>query len=172
MIQILRTICLKCACRLFIPFSSSWYGRRRKPLLYDSAGLRHPTSCANTRSISYLYIYSLLPTARSTTLRHQCVIHSHFFHKPNMLECDHIVISTGHSWGNVVLRYRFHAKAWGEAWERDPSSDVGIDSDGDSGRQEKYATLVQDQDPKVHVYFLNPPTLSLRRAADPAPTSQ
>ena len=27
MIQILRTICLKCACRLFIPFSSSWYGR-------------------------------------------------------------------------------------------------------------------------------------------------
>ena len=60
MIQILRTTCLKCACRLFIPFSSSWYGRRRNPLLYDSAGRRHPTSCANARSISYLYIYSLL----------------------------------------------------------------------------------------------------------------
>ena len=28
------------------------------------------------------------------------------------------------------------------------------------------------QGPKVHVYFLNPPTLSLRRAVDPAPTSQ
>ena len=89
-----------------------------------------------------------------------------------MLECAHIVIPTGHSWGNVVLRYCFHANAWGETWEREPSSDVGIDSDGDSGGQEKYATLVQDQDPKVHVYFLNPPTLSLRRAADPAPTSQ
>ena len=68
-----------------------------------------------------------------------------------MLECDQIVIPTGHSWGNVVLRYRFHAKAWGEAWERDPSSDVGIDSDGDSGRQEKYATLVQDQGLKVRL---------------------
>ena len=68
-----------------------------------------------------------------------------------MLECDHIVIPRGHSWGNVVLRYCFHAKAWGETWEREPSSDVEIDSDGDSGRQEKYATLVQDQGPKVRL---------------------
>ena len=35
--QILRTICLKCACHFFIRFSFSWRGRRRKPLLHDSA---------------------------------------------------------------------------------------------------------------------------------------
>ena len=29
--------CLTCACHLFIHFSSSWYGRWHKPLLYDSA---------------------------------------------------------------------------------------------------------------------------------------
>ena len=35
--HILRTICLKCACHFFIPFSFSWRVQRRKPLLHDTA---------------------------------------------------------------------------------------------------------------------------------------
>ena len=38
---------------------------------------QHSTSCANTRSMSYLYPQPLPPTARSTALQHQCVTHSH-----------------------------------------------------------------------------------------------
>ena len=113
--QIMRTICLKCACHLFIHFSSSWYGIGVS-LFYETRNRRHSTSYANTRSIPYLYIYSLLPMARSTALRHQCVVHSHIFHKPNTLECDHIVIPTDCSKGKfALLRYGFHTKAWGEA---------------------------------------------------------
>ncbi|KAN0140427.1 hypothetical protein V8E53_001636 [Lactarius tabidus] len=46
----------------------------------------------------------------------------------------------------VALRDGFSAKAWGEAWECDLSSDVGIDSDSDDGARKMYITLVQDRD--------------------------
>jgi dynein light intermediate chain 1 len=48
-----------------------------------------------------------------------------------------------------VLRDGFDAKAWGEAWEHDLSSDAGVDSDDDDGARKMYASLVQDQGPKV-----------------------
>jgi dynein light intermediate chain 1 len=53
------------------------------------------------------------------------------------------------SWGKIaVLRDGFDAKAWGEAWERDLSSDAGIDLDDEAGARKLYAALVQDQGPK------------------------
>jgi dynein light intermediate chain 1 len=48
----------------------------------------------------------------------------------------------------------FDAKAWGEAWERDLLSDAGIDSDIGDGARKLYASLVQDQGPKVCASFL------------------
>ena len=87
-----------------------------------------------------------------------------------MLECDHIVIPTSYNWGKIVaLRYGFNTKLWGDAWERDLSSDIGIDSAIPAGREctrPSYRTRV----PK-YVYFLNLPTLSSRQAVDPTPTS-
>ncbi|KAN0140374.1 Dynein light intermediate chain (DLIC) domain containing protein [Lactarius tabidus] len=73
-----------------------------------------------------------------------------FVHKPNTLDRDRIVVPAGwDSWGKiVVLRDGFDAKAWGEAWERDLSSDAGIDSNSDDGARKMYASLVQDQGPK------------------------
>ena len=87
------------------------------------------------RSMSYLYIWPLPPTARSTILQHQCAIYflsftSRIHSTVTALSCQRV----GDSWGKVVvLRDGFDAKAWGEALERDLSSDDGIDSDSDSG---------------------------------------
>lgn len=73
-----------------------------------------------------------------------------FAHKPNTLDRDRIVVPAGwDSWGKIaVLRDGFDAKAWGEAWEHDLSSDAGIDLEGDAGARTLYASLVQDQGPK------------------------
>jgi dynein light intermediate chain 1 len=51
-----------------------------------------------------------------------------FVHKSNTLDCDRIIVPAGwDSWGQIaVLR---DGNAWGEAWERDLSSDPGIDMD-------------------------------------------
>ncbi|KAN0140382.1 hypothetical protein V8E53_001591, partial [Lactarius tabidus] len=86
--------------------------------------------CANTRCIPYLYPQPLPPMARSTALR-PVRNPFPFVHKPNTLDRDRIVVPAGwDSWGKiVVLRDGFDAKAWGEAWERDLSSNAGIDSD-------------------------------------------
>ena len=98
-----------------------------------------------------------------------------FVHKPNTLDRDRIVVPGGwDSWGKiVVLRDGFDAKAWGEAWERDLSSDdAGIDTDSTDGARKMYASLVQDQGPKVRSFssssFL-PNTKLLIDVADPAP---
>ncbi|KAF8261673.1 dynein 1 light intermediate chain [Lactarius quietus] len=74
-----------------------------------------------------------------------------FSHKPNTLDRDRIVVPAGwDSWGKIaVLRDGFDAKAWGEAWERDLSSDAGVDMDEEEdGARKLYASLVQDQGPK------------------------
>ncbi|KAH8984242.1 dynein light intermediate chain-domain-containing protein [Lactarius akahatsu] len=70
--------------------------------------------------------------------------------KPNTLDRDRIVVPAGwDSWGKIaVLRDGFDAKAWGEAWEHDLSSDAGIDMDGEASARKLYASLVQDQGPK------------------------
>jgi dynein light intermediate chain 1 len=73
----------------------------------------------------------------------------------------------------VVLCDDFDAKAWGEAWERDLSSDAGTDSESDDGTQKLYASLVQDQGPKVcttQLFFHFPQRV--KHAANPTSTSQ
>jgi hypothetical protein len=79
-----------------------------------------------------------------------------FVYKPNTLDRDRIVVPAGwDSWGKiVVLRDGFDAKAWGEAWERDLSTDTRIDSDSDDGARKMYASLVEDQGPKVRSNLL------------------
>src|SRR5882762_7679657 len=86
-----------------------------------------------------------------------------FPHKPNTLDRDRIVVPAGwDSWGKIgVLREGFDAKAWGESWERDLSSDTGVDSESEAGARKLYASLVQDQGPKVRplstlTFFLCP----------------
>ncbi|KAN0140396.1 hypothetical protein V8E53_001605, partial [Lactarius tabidus] len=84
-----------------------------------------------------------------------------FVHKPNTLDRDRIVVPAGWgSWGKiVVLRDGFDAKAWGEAWGRDLSSDAGVESDGDDGARKMYVSPVQDQGPKpIPLRPLNNPT--------------
>jgi dynein light intermediate chain 1 len=89
-----------------------------------------------------------------------------FTHKPNTLDRDRIVVPAGwDSWGKiVVLRDGFDAKAWGEAWEHDLSSDSGVDDGGsEAGARKQYAALVQDQGPKARL-FHSP--LTSHRGAD------
>jgi hypothetical protein len=148
--QILRTICLKCACHSFIRFSFSWRGRRRKPLLHDTAA----NDTQRTAPIRAAYpICTPAPSPDGALDSTAAPVRNPFpfVHKPNTLDRDRIVVPAGwDSWGKiVVLRDGFDAKAWGEAWERDLSSDAGIDSDSDDGARKMYASLVQDQGPKV-----------------------
>lgn len=84
-------------------------------------------------------------------------------HKPNTLNRDRIVVPAGwDSWGKIgVLRDGFDAKAWGEAWERDLSSDTGIDFDNGYSARKLHASLVEDLDSKVRAisklaYFPHP----------------
>lgn len=74
-----------------------------------------------------------------------------FLYGSNTLDRDRVVVHAGwDSWAKiVVLRDGFDAKAWGEARERDLSSDARIDSDDDDGAPKMYASLVQDQGPKL-----------------------
>jgi len=73
-----------------------------------------------------------------------------FLHKPNTLDRDRIVVPAGwDSWGKIaVLRDGFDAKAWGEAWEHDLSSESVDDSGSEGGARKQYAALVVDQGPK------------------------
>jgi dynein light intermediate chain 1 len=87
-----------------------------------------------------------------------------FLHKPNTLDRDRIVVPAGwDSWGKIaVLRDGFDAKAWGEAWEHDLSSESGDDSVSEAGARKQYAALVVDQGPKVHapshvIFSVRPP---------------
>ncbi|KAF8258590.1 hypothetical protein EI94DRAFT_1774165 [Lactarius quietus] len=63
-----------------------------------------------------------------------------FSHKPNTLDRDRIVVPAGwDSWGKIAFF----------AWERDLSSDAGVDMDEEEDGAKLYASLVQDQGPKV-----------------------
>ena len=100
---------------------------------------------------------------------------STFVYKRNTLDHDRIVVPAGwYSWEKIgVLRDGFDAKAWGEAWKRDLSSDAGIDLDGRDGVRKLYASLVEDQGPKVRITSRPFLIFQIREyAADPAPTPQ
>jgi dynein light intermediate chain 1 len=77
-------------------------------------------------------------------------------HKSNTLDRDRVVVPAGwDSWGKIaVLRDGFDAKAWGEAWEHDLSSESGVDGGSGVGARKQYATLVPDQGPKVYTIYL------------------
>ena len=175
--QILRKICLKCVCHFmdfFIRFSFSWVA--------DGASLFYTTSQPTTLNVLRQYTLHTLfvPPAPApdgaldgtvAPMRNPFP----FVHKPNVLDRDRIVVPAGwDSWGKIgVLRDGFDAKAWGEAWERDLSSDAGIDSDGGDGARTLYASLVEDQGPKVR-NSSRPRLIFLIQvhATDPAPTLQ
>jgi len=103
-----------------------------------------------------------------------------FLHKPNTLDRDRIVVPAGwDSWGKIaVLRDGFDAKAWGEAWEYDLSSESGAEGGSEGGARKQYAALVQDQGPKAcavpYSLFFSFCTLELMVTviADSAPTTQ
>lgn len=68
----------------------------------------------------------------------------------------------------MVLRDDFDAKAWGEAWKRDLSSEAEIYSDSNDGARKMSASLAQDQrlnQPRSHPSTTRRPNkFSLRRA--------
>ncbi len=146
--QILRTICLKCAylrcCRKSRIFT----------LVVDGAGLFYTTSVPQTLQVLRQYALHLLfaPPAPSPGLSTDAVAVKNpfpFQHKPNILDRDRIVVPAGwDSWGKIaVLRDGFDAKSWGEAWENDLEQ-----TDGDvqeSSARKLFRTLVPDQGTKV-----------------------
>jgi len=93
--------------------------------------------------MSYLY-----PAGPRRRARQHCSANAPFVHKPNTLDRDRIVVPAGwDSWGKiVVLRDGFDAKAWGDSWERDLSSDAGFETDDEAGARKLY---LQDQGPKA-----------------------
>ncbi|KAI0252051.1 hypothetical protein BJV78DRAFT_1361192 [Lactifluus subvellereus] len=66
-----------------------------------------------------------------------------FVHKPSTLNRDRIVIPAGwDSWGKIaVLCDGFDVKAWGEAWERDLSSDAAMPKPLYQTKAPRYAPL-------------------------------
>lgn len=159
--QILRTICLKCMSFLVIHLSC-WFKR----CFVDGASLFYTTPLPNTLQVLRQYALHLLfvPPAPSPGMNPGGEAPAPvrnpfpFQHKPNTLDRDHIVIPAGwDSWGKIaVLREGFDAKAWGEAWERDLESPESEPSDGPSSRK-MYRSLVPDQGIKVrHLFHVRP----------------
>ena len=179
--QILRTICLKCAFALLheLPHFLILMVRR----IADGASLFYTTPQPTTLNVLRQYALHVLfvppaPAPDGALDSTAAPIRNPFpfVNKPNTLDRDRIVVPAGwDSWGKIaVLRDGFDAKAWGEAWERNLSSYSGIDSDDEAGARKLYASLVQDQGPKVRVppdHFINP-FLTPEHAADPASTPQ
>ena len=108
-------------------------------------------------ALHFLFVYLVpSPGARLTALRHQRPICSHLVHKPNTLDRDRIDIPTGcdsyeRSWRCAIASTQ---KRGGESWERDLSSDVGIDSDSDSGPRKFPRSSYRTKAPQC-VYFFN-----------------
>jgi len=179
--QILRTVCLKCTCpnnRRNSFISSIW------PLT-DGAGLFYTTPQPATLNVLRQYALHTLfippapapetaPDGAAASTRNPFP----FLHKPNTLDRDRVVVPAGwDSWGKIaVLRDGFDAKAWGEAWEHDLSSESGADGGSEAGARRQYATLVPDQGPKACIlfFFFSFRTLGLTPTAiaDPAPVVQ
>ncbi|KAF8464339.1 hypothetical protein DFH94DRAFT_686615 [Russula ochroleuca] len=100
-------------------------------------------------------------TPRWTTLNalHQDTLHSLFVSPASAPDgvFDGAVVSHAthvHSWGKIaVLRDGFDAKAWGETWEYDLSSESGVDDGGsEAGLRKAFAALAQDQGLKARLF--------------------
>jgi len=153
--QILRTVCLKCTPRSIHLFSF--------PLISstDGAGLFYSTPQPTTLNVLRQYALHALfvppAPAPDGTLDGAAAPARNpfpFLHKPNTLDRDRIIVPAGwDSWGKIaVLRDGFDAKAWGEAWEYDLES--GVDDEGsEAGARKQYAALVQDQGLKVRLFL-------------------
>ena len=146
MIQILRTICLKCACHLFLHFLSSWYGRRRKPPLYDSTA-----DVLRQNAFHFLFVH-LAPspdTLDSTVapVRSPFPFHPQAKYARVRPHRHSDKLQLGKDRG-VALRLQH--KIVGRGMGAQPV--VGHrDRFSDSSGQGMYATLVQDQGPKVRL---------------------
>ena len=127
--------CLTCACHLFIHFSFSWYGRWRKPLLYDSAAhdthrlalIRAPFSICISSPFSRRRVRqrcgaSAQPIPISSISRIRSNATALSFRQAGTVR--------ERSWCCATASTK---KRSGEAWEHDLSSDARIDSDSDSG---------------------------------------
>lgn len=148
--QILRTICLKCTC------SPSMISTVAKPTRIDGAGLFYTTPQPQTLQILRQYALHMLfaPPAPPPSMSGEAPTPARnpfpFQHKPNTLDRDRIVVPAGwDSWGKIgVLRDGFDAKAWGEAWEND--LDASAEDSPDEPKATKlYVNLVPDQGQKV-----------------------
>jgi dynein light intermediate chain 1 len=150
--QILRTIYLKCVCHVtfsFIRSSFSWRGRR-KPLLFYITPRWMTLNVLRQYGILMFYnFYSCSQPRPQRRARQHSGTSTHSqvkYTRPRPHHCPS-------AWQKVVaLRDGFSAKAWGEAWERDLSSDVGIDSHSNDSARKMYVTLVQDRDHEVHSF--------------------
>ena len=155
--QILRTICLKCECAIVVNFSSYLHNLECQ----DGAALFYTTPLPVNLQVLRQYALHLLfmPPAPSPAMaaagETQAPVRNlfPFTQKPNTLDRDRIVVPAGwDSWGKIsVLREGFDAKMWGEAWERDLNPEEG---QTEAGAKKAYANLVPDQGPKVKKLFL------------------
>lgn len=154
--QILRTICLKCTRPFPISFSFT-----RLKLFVDGAGLFYTTPLPQTLQTLRQYALHMLfaPPAQSPAMSgNEAPAPTRnpfpFPHKPNTLDRDRIVIPAGwDSWGKIaVLRDGFDAKAWGEAWEHDLDHTEGEPAE-EPGSKKLFASLVPDQGDKVRYFY-------------------
>lgn len=149
--QVLRTICLKCESSTFVCVVIPQRG------WLDGAALFYTTPQPNTLNVLRQYTLHLLftPPAPSpgvaagteapAPIRNPFVFH----HRPNTLDRDRIVVPAGwDSWGKIgVLREGFEARLWGEAWDTDVAD--GSETEDASGAKRMYRMLVPDQGAKV-----------------------
>ena len=148
--QVLRTICLKCKSSIFVRIVIPQLERA------DGAALFYTTPQPSTLNVLRQYTLHLLfaPQAPSpgvvgmeapAPIRNPFVFH----HRPNTLDRDRIVVPAGwDSWGKIgVLREGFEARMWGEAWDTDLSERSEAEDAGAATRM--YRTLVPDQGAKV-----------------------
>lgn len=151
--QVLRTICLKCKQPLFRTRTATDF------MFTDGASLFYTTPQPTTLQVLRQHALHLLfvPPPPSPAMGGGSDAPAPvrnpfpFQHKPNTLDRDRIVVPVGwDSWGKIsVLREGFDAKFWGEAWEND-LEEVEGQSSGETGAKKLFTVLVPDQGEKVH----------------------
>jgi hypothetical protein len=99
-------------------------------------------------------------------------VHNKFVRRPKSVNRDHVCTHGEASWFYTTASTRTHG---GEAWERDLLSHARVNSDGEASRRRLYASLVQDQGPKVCAYSSPTPHSGTKypiKATNPTPTHQ
>lgn len=124
----------------------------------------------NVRGASYLLILFLMliafQTAQASAIRH-CIGRRS---SPASI-CIHVLYvppapspTTSSTDCDIRVLRDFDVKAWGVAWERDLSSEVGIDLDSDSRAHKMYASLAG---PRAESVFVLKPDLTPPHPAQP-----